>query len=176
MNDVRKRPVLLYTLAFLCLFILAEAVLYALRLVFRKWVLFLFVVFFAAGTVVGIYQLLLQIRKTSLKTVLVTLFTVFLLAAGSVAGPVFLFAFASEEHVVERDGVKYVAHVNGFLHTYVYYHEYKNFLVEERITRIVEDYGKGGFDPIGNPYGHEYTVQGTTLYDESGGQIPMALS
>lgn len=72
------------------------------------------------------------------------------------------------EHVIEKDGKKYVAYVNGFLRTYVYYYDYKNIFIVGNQKRIEEYYGKGGFDPIENKYGYEYNVESTTYYDKNG--------
>ena len=46
-----------------------------------------------------------------------------------------------------------------------------SFLICGETKRIEEYYGKGGFDPIGNPYGFEYSVEATTYYDEEGNII-----
>lgn len=52
------------------------------------------------------------------------------------------------EHVVERNGQKYIACVSsGFTHTKVYYYDYINFLVMGNKERFIEDY-KGSYDPI----------------------------
>ena len=72
------------------------------------------------------------------------------------------------EHVVEKDGQKFVAYVSGFKRTYVNYQDYKNIFVVENQKRIEEYYGKGGFDTIENKYGYEYNVEKTTYYDEKG--------
>ena len=72
------------------------------------------------------------------------------------------------EHVVEKDGKKFVAYVSGFKRTYVNYYDYKNIFVVGNQKRIEEYYGKGGFDTIENKYGYEYNVERTTYYDEKG--------
>mgnify|MGYP004640759085 FL=1 len=72
------------------------------------------------------------------------------------------------EHVVEKDGKKFVAYVSGFKRTYVNYYDYKNIFVVGNQKRIEEYYGKGGFDPIENKYGYEYKLERTTCYDEKG--------
>lgn len=59
------------------------------------------------------------------------------------------------EHVVEKDGKKFVAYASGFKRTYVNYYDYKNIFVVGDQKRIEEYYGKGGFDPIENKYGYE---------------------
>ena len=82
------------------------------------------------------------------------------------------FAFGYQpEHVVYKDGEKYIAYVNGFLDTYVYYYDYKNLLVVGNKMKIKEYYGNGGFDPIKNRYGYEYKVLNTTYYDANGNII-----
>lgn len=75
------------------------------------------------------------------------------------------------EHIVRKDGKKYVAYVNGFLRTYVYYYDYKNIFVVGNQKRIEEDYGKGGFDPIEDKFGNKYDVETTTYYDENGNVV-----
>ena len=75
------------------------------------------------------------------------------------------------EHIVRKDGKKYVAYVNGFLRTYVSYYDYKNIFVVGNQKRIEEDYGKGGFDPIENKFGNKYDVETTTYYDENGNVV-----
>lgn len=75
------------------------------------------------------------------------------------------------EHIVRKDEKKYVAYVNGFLRTYVYYYDYKNIFVVGNQKRIEEDYGKGGFDPIENKFGNKYDVEMTTYYDEDGNVV-----
>lgn len=97
-----------------------------------------------------------------------TVYVIITIAVTLMTYPIAIFAIAGEEHVVEREEGKYVAYVDGFLHTYVYYYKYKNFLICGETKRIEEDYGKGGFDPVGNPYGYEYTAVSTTYYDEEG--------
>ena len=72
------------------------------------------------------------------------------------------------EHVVEKDGKKFVAYVSGFKRTYVNYYDYKNIFVVGNQKRIEEYYGKGGFDPIENKYGYEYKLERTTCYGEKG--------
>jgi len=160
--------ILIDTLLLILVFMLSQLLLTIFDLSFRKWAIAVFVMFITLGLVIGTYQLLLRIRNRSLKIFLASLYTVFVLAAGSFVLPVALFAFAGKEHVVERNEGKYVAYVNGFLDTYVQYYDYKNFLICGKNKRIEEYYGKGGFDPIENPYGYKYEVVSTIYFDENG--------
>ena len=156
------------TAVFTAAIILLSLILHCLGLMFRKWGIIIGAFIIAAGVTGGIYQLLNKISKALLKVTLITVFTALVIAGGTVAAPVVLFAVAGEEHVVTLPEGKYVAHVNGWLHTYVYYHDYKNFLVEGEMIRIEEYYGKGGFDPLKPGQQYEYNVIRKTFYDENG--------
>lgn len=163
--------ILLDTLLLVVLLAAARFVLHLFGLTFRKWFVIICLLGVTAGIIAGIIQLLLKIRKRSVRILAVTVYVVITIAVTLMTYPIAIFAIAGEEHVVVREEGKYVAYVDGFLHTYVYYYEYKNFLICGEAKRIVEDYGKGGFDPIGNPYGYEYTAVSTTYYDEEGNII-----
>ena len=80
---------------------------------------------FATGFIAGVIQLLLKVKKSVLKNVLICIFVILVSVTGSVIIPITIFAFANEEYIVERDNVKYVAYVDGWLKTYVHYYEYK---------------------------------------------------
>jgi ABC-type multidrug transport system permease subunit len=161
--------ILLDTIILVLIYIAFCIVLNMFNLVFRKWVLILFLLMLATGFIAGVIQLLLKIRKSVLKNVLICIFMILVSVTGSVIIPITIFAFANEEHIVERDNVKYVAHVDGWLKTYVHYYEYKGPFLEGKMERIEEYYGKGGFDPIGSE--DKYTVIRTTYYDEHGNLI-----
>ena len=170
-NKIRKYIpgiVLLDTLLLVVLLATARFALHLSGLMFRKWFTIICLLAITTGIIAGILQLLLKIRKRSIRILAVTLYVIITIAITLMIYPIAIFAVAGEEHVVEREEGKYVAYVDGFLHTYVYYYEYKNFLICGETRRIEEDYGKGGFDPIGNPYGYEYTAISTTYYDEEG--------
>ena len=154
-----------------CIYILIVVTLYFIlaffKLMFRKCIYIVYAIIIMIGFVIGIIQLLLKIRKKIVKRVLISIFIILLLLSTPMI--YFLGAFAyTPEHVVEKDGKKYIAYVNGFLRTYVYYYDYKNIFVTGNQKRIEEYYGKGGFDPIENEYGYEYNVERTTYYDEDG--------
>jgi hypothetical protein len=112
------------------------------------------------GLIIGIIQLFMKIRKKVLRISLIAVFIILLLLSSPILyfGAVFGY---KPEHIVEK-------YVNGFLRTYVYYYDYKNFIVVGNQKRIEEYYGKGGFDPIENQYGYDYNVESTTYYDENG--------
>ncbi len=111
-----------------------------------------------------------MIKENVLRNVLIGI--VILLLLLSTPAIFFLGAFSyMPEHIVRKDGKKYVAYVNGFLRTYVYYYDYKNIFVVGNQKRIEEDYGKGGFDPIENKFGNKYDVEMTIYYDKDGNVV-----
>ncbi len=161
--------ILLDTTILVLMYVVLFFILDIFDLTFRKWVLFLFLLVAAAGLIVGVIQLLLKIEKKALKYTLTCIFVALAVTIGIATIPITIFAFADEEHIVELDNVKYVAHVDGWMQTYVHYYEYKGPFVEGNTERIKEYYGKGGFDPIGSEY--TYPVIQTTYYDEDGNII-----
>lgn len=137
------------------------------KLMFREWIYIISAIIIMFGFIVGIIQLLLKIKKKIVKIILISTFIMLFLISTSII--YFFGAFGyTPEHVVEKDGQKFVAYVSGFKRTYVNYQDYKNIFVVENQKRIEEYYGKGGFDTIENKYGYEYNVERTTYYDENG--------
>lgn len=134
---------------------------------FREWVYIISILIVMFGFVIGIIQLILKIKKKVLKVGLISIFIISLLLFIPIIYLVGAFC-CTPSHVVLLDGKKYVAYVNGFVRTYVYYYDYKNIFVVGRQKRIVEYCGYGSFDPIENKYGYEYEVWDTTYYDEEG--------
>ena len=135
---------------------------------FREWIYIVSALIIVTGLIVGIMQLLLKINKRIIKGVLISIFIIFLLLVMPLMCLFAVFRYLPE-HVVERDGKKYVAYVDGFLKTYVYYYDYKNILIVGNQKRIDEYYGGGSFDPIKDSDKHK--VQVTTYYDEDGNFI-----
>ena len=120
----------------------------------------------AVGGVIGIIQLILKIKRKPLKVTALCVFSALVLTVSVITAPILLFIFSSEEHVVERDGEKYLARVVAWMDTDVSYFEYKNFLVQGRQLKISEWYGSGAFDPfVGD---HEYSPRRTIYYDDDG--------
>ena len=166
MKKIRKvipGIILADTLLFILLFLLAEAGLQACGMTFRKYVVFVSFLAAAAGFAAGIVQLILRLRGKMLRAVLIVLFSAAVMWSGYTAGPLLIFAFAGEEHVVRRDGAAYVAHVDAWMDTYVRYHRYVNPLVEGDAVLIEEYYGEGGFDPFRGE--GEYQPSRTVYYN-----------
>ncbi len=157
--------ILLDTILYTLIIVVLYFILAYFKLMFREWVYIISAIIIIIGVVAGIIQLLLKIKEKVLKNVLISIVIILLL----LSTPIFLFWGAisyTPEHIVKKEGKKYVAYVNGFLRTNVYYYDYKNIFVVGNQKRIEEDYGKGGFDPIKDKYKH--SIEKTTYYDENG--------
>ena len=159
--------ILLDTIIYVFLIVALYFILSFFKLMFREWIYIVSVIIIMIGFIVGTIQLLLKIKKKVVKSILIGAFIILLLLSIPIVHFATAFSY-TPEHVVEKDGKKYVAYVTGFKRTYVYYYDYKNIFVVGKQKRIEEYYGKGGFDPIENKYGYEYNVESTTYYDENG--------
>lgn len=173
MEKIKKyipKIILLDTILYMLIIVTLYFILSSFKLMFREWIYIVSAVIIIGGFVAGIIQLLLKIKEKILRNVLIGIVIILLLL--STPAIFFLGAFSyMPEHIVRKDGKKYVAYVNGFLRTYVSYYDYKNIFVVGNQKRIEEDYGKGGFDPIENKFGNKYDVETTTYYDENGNVV-----
>lgn len=173
MEKIKKyipKIILLDTIFYTLIIVALYFILSSFKLMFREWIYIVSAVIIIGGFVAGIIQLLLKIKEKVLRNVLIGIVIILLLL--STPAIFFLGAFSyMPEHIVRKDGKKYVAYVNGFLRTYVYYYDYKNIFVVGNQKRIEEDYGKGGFDPIEDKFGNKYDVETTTYYDENGNVV-----
>lgn len=170
MEKIKKyipQIILLDTIIYTLIIVALYFILSSFKLMFRECIYIVSAVIIIGGFVAGIIQLLLKIKEKVLRNVLIGIVIILLLLSTPII--FFLGAFSyMPEHIVEKDGKKYIAYVNGFLRTYVYYYDYKNIFVVGNQKRIEEYYGKGGFDPIENKFGNKYDVEITTYYDEEG--------
>ena len=173
MEKIKKyipKIILLDTMLYTLIIVTLYFILSSFKLMFREWIYIVSAVIIIGGFVAGIIQLLSKIKEKVLRNVLIGIVIILLLL--STPAIFFLGAFSyMPEHIVRKDGKKYVAYVNGFLRTYVSYYDYKNIFVVGNQKRIEEDYGKGGFDPIENKFGNKYDVEMTTYYDEDGNVV-----
>ena len=170
MEKIKKyipKIILLDTIIYTLIIVALYFILSSFKLMFREWIYIVSAVIIIGGLVAGIIQLLLKIKEKVLRNVLIGIVIILLLLSTPII--FFLGAFSyMPEHIVEKDGKKYIAYVNGFLRTYVYYYDYKNIFVVGNQKRIEEYYGKGGFDPIENKFRNKYNVEITTYYDKEG--------
>lgn len=131
--------ILFDTYLFFFLLLGFHALLGAFGLQFRQWVYIFWEAATALGTLAGIIQLILKIKRDWLKTSVFILFTLLFLVSLPYT---MLFAALSvkEERVVFRDGKQYVAEVSSWHHASVSYYEYKNFIVQGKEEKIYETY------------------------------------
>ena len=171
MNKIRKyipKIVILDTAIYIWIFVMLHLILQCFGLKFREWVYWMSVLLMMMGFITGIIQLILKLKKRIVKICITSTFVILLLISSPIFYLIVGFGY-TPEHVVEKDGSKYVAYVTSFLRTDVYYYDYKNVVVVGNQKRIVEDYGKGGFDPLGDKYPHK--IEHCTYYDEKGNVI-----
>ena len=170
MEKIKKyipKIILLDTIIYTLIIVALYFILSFFKLMFREWIYIVSTIIIVIGFILGIIQLLLKIKKKIIKYSLISIFIILLLLSTPIVH--FFVAFSyTPEHVVEKNGINYVAYVTGFKITYVYYYDYKNIFIVGNQKRIEEYYGKGGFDPIKNKYRYEYNVVSTTYYDENG--------
>ena len=122
----------------------------------------LYVSIFAAGVL-----FFRMINRAALKTVLIVLFSLAMMVIGGAVA--FLgILFSKPEYIVEKEGEKYVAVVDGFLKTKVYYYEPVNILVYRKPARIEEYYGDGSINPFKKENEGKYKPIYTHRFDENG--------
>lgn len=164
--------ILLDVFLFDLIYVLTVLILNQFNIAFRKWVLILVVIVTVIGGFIGIIQLLLKIPKRGLKITALVLYTVVSLVVGFYGFVLGVFALGDWEHVVEKNGKKYVVYVNGFLDTYATYYDYRSFLTCGNKKRISEYYGDGAFDPFSKDREQDYTPINSYYYDEEGNIMP----
>lgn len=155
MKDILKhysKYILLDTLVIAMLFVGAHGILSLFHLKFIEWVYYVVIGIITIGILMGIFQLLLKIRKNCVKYVAICVEAICLIPLTYIC--IFLFAFTYKPmHIVEKDGIKCVAYVRAFLQVYVDYYEYKNPLITGDEVLFTDCFGKGGFDPFVDGYG-----------------------
>ena len=87
---------------------------------FREWIYIISAIIIMFGFIVGIIQLLLKIKKKIVKIILISTFIMLFLISTSIIYLCGAFGY-TPEHVVEKDGQKFVTYVSGFKRTYVNY-------------------------------------------------------
>lgn len=123
------------------------------------------------GIVVGVYQLLLKLKKR-LKIIMIILFTIVLIIVLPITFFImYLFLCCNPTHIVKKNGQEMFAEVNCFFTVNVYYYDYKIPLIINKTPRMKEYYGKGGVDPIKNKNNYKYEVQSITYYDKKGNEV-----
>lgn len=166
-----KKHILVSTLIFVLVFVLLTVLLnFAFSVTFRKWVYILIAVISFIFLIMGIVQTIRNSKKTSTKIV-IACFITFIATILLIYGPIlFLLGTAilsNPEHVIEKDGKKYVAEVRAFLHVDVYYYDYINPFMRGNKEKIHEFYGDGGYDPFDGEH-DQYKPLYYDYYDDEG--------
>ena len=170
MNKIRKyipKIVILDTAIYIWIFVMLHLILQCFGLKFREWVYWMSVLLMMMGFITGIIQLILKLKKRIVKICIMSTFVILLLISSPIFYLIVGFGY-TPEHVVEKDGSKYVAYVNSFLRTYVYYYDYKNVVVVGNQKRIVEDYGKGEIYDENDEIIAHFVKTGDNEYEVSG--------
>ena len=165
-----KQNILVYDLAFVCINILINFILYLINIRFRFWVIILIILISIVGFVIGILEQIYISSENKKKAILLSLLVIIpiiilALVFLPIIGFISLFNY-KPEHVTILDNKKYVAVVSSFINVDVDYYDYYGFLLMGTKVRVHGDFGKGGHDPFNNPNiadGVEYTY-----YDNSG--------
>ena len=168
MKDILKhysKYILLDTLVAATLFAGAHGILSLFHLKFIEWVYYAVIGIITIGILLGIFQLLLKIRKNNVKYVAICGEVICLIPLTYIC--ILLFAFTYKPmHIVEKDGIKCVAYVRAFLQVYVDYYEYKNPLITGDEVLFTDYFGKGGFDPFVDGYEYDSMIEENAAMDD----------
>ena len=141
-------------------------------LILRNWVSYTLLSATFLCLVTGVILLILLIRIKVLKVILILLMSLLIGVASFYLFILGVFAH-KPEHVVERDGGKFVAVVSAWLKTSVGYYEYENVFSYKKKVRIIEYYGDGASDPLKNGYDKRPEPLSTQWfeYDDEGNRV-----
>lgn len=167
MKDILKhysKYILLDTLVVATLFAGAHAILSLFHLKFIEWVYYAVIGIIIIGILLGIFQLLLKIRKNYVKYVAICVGAICLIPLTYICILIFAFTY-KPMHIVEKDGIKCVAYVRAFLRVYVDYYEYRNPLITGDEVLFTDYFGKGGFDPFVDGYEYDSMIEENAAMD-----------
>ena len=145
MKDILKhysKYILLDTLVAATLFAGAHGILSLFHLKFIEWFYYAVIGIITIGILLGIFQLLLKIRKNYVKYVAICVEAICLIPLTYICILIFAFTY-KPMHIVEKDGIKCVAYVRAFLRVYVDGYEYDSMIEEnaamDDTTEITDD-------------------------------------
>ena len=166
-----KNYILVETIIFVVLFLLISFLLYINDIMCRQWVYYLTGIVVYLSSIIGIAQIARKIESKNIKSLIIC--TLSILISLSLPIIIFLYIFGHQpEHVVEKEGKKYVVYVNAFLDVDATYYDYINFFFRGSKPIIRESYGNGAYDPFIEEYKDREPV--TTYYykyDNDGNRI-----
>lgn len=138
-----KKTILFYWFIYLIVLILSREILLKCNMEYRGWIYSVSGFVFIIGLIVGIIQLILRIKKKSIKIIGMILFIILIIFCT----PYTLLFFAitsAEEEVVSYENQKMVTYTQVFWDKRITYYNYINFLVRERYPKLEEYYGENG--------------------------------
>ena len=169
MKDILKhysKYILLDTLVAATLFAGAHGILSLFHLKFIEWFYYAVIGIITIGILLGIFQLLLKIRKNYVKYVAICVEAICLIPLTYICILIFAFTY-KPMHIVEKDGIKCVAYVRAFLRVYVDYYEYRNPLITGDEVLFTDYFGKGGFDPFVDGYEYDSMIEENAAMDDT---------
>lgn len=163
-----KKSILFYTIMAVIIFTISHFISKIFNTQYRQWVYLLIFILTLIGTVSGIIQI---IKNKSRKTKIIVAITgSIIIILAILFWQLILLIFASiykPEHVKTNEGEKYVAYVEAFLDTEVYYYDYINFFLVGNKVKIREDYGNGCYDPFDGNHNEKKPIV-YYYYDDNG--------
>lgn len=166
-----KKSIFFYTITIIIIFIASLPVLNLLNIQYRQWVYYFMILLSITGLFVSSIQIALKNNKI-VKIIIgicIILTIIILISFWKLFFLVFAFTY-TPEHIIEKDGKKYVIDVEAFLHVDAYYYDYINFFLKGSKIKIHEYYGKGGYDPFEGESGNRVPIE-YTYYDNKGNVI-----
>ena len=138
-----KKTILFYWFIYLIALILSREILLICHMEYRGWIYTVSGFVLIIGFIVGIIQLILRIKKKSIKIIGMVLFIILIIFCT----PYTLLFFAltsAEEDIVTYENQKMVTYTQVFWDKRITYYNYINFLVRERYPKLEEYYGENG--------------------------------
>ena len=132
-----KKTILFYWFIYLIVLILSREILLICHMEYRGWIYTVSGFALIIGFIVGIIQLILRIKKKSIKIIGMVLFIVLIIFCS----PYVLLFFAvtcQEEDIVVYENQKMVAYTQSFWDKRINYYEYINFIVRRRYPKLEE--------------------------------------
>ena len=166
-KDCRK-SILFYTFVYVILF--SKIVVNVFGFEYRQYVNYFSILVIILGIILGVIQkFIISKSKSTRICIIICTISVIIVCCMFYNFILLIVGFSLKpEHVVEKDGKKYVAYVYSWLDTRVEYYNYINFLIRGGTKRIEENYYNVGRDVLAEEVKGKYTCDYTYYYDENG--------
>lgn len=163
-----KNNIIICAIIMLLLLVALECILGIFNLRLRQNVIYACIILIVLEVVIGIIQLYKRKEKTTKKVIIIVACILVILLIIFWKLILFIFAFMyAPEHIVYKDGKKYVAYVYSFLNTNVEYYDYINNFVIGKNKRILEIYDDVGRDVLADTK-NNWKPSSTIYYDKNG--------